>query len=623
MRFQPLRTLLLGTVLAASGLLGCSHEPFELNFPRNDPGSIRSVARRVGSPAVSTVRNALGRPIVFMVATRPRGIVAFDLGTGKVLWRQSIDDSSSKIVVGRNLIFHRKGSTILQARRMTTGEVAWQYTFQYGNSTEFYGMDADGDDLYFVATNMSGTSAYARFADVTKIDGNGRVAWTKRANGPVGAPAARNGLVFLPYRFQYLTVLDGKTGLETARVYLRHEVEYRGRGKSMSPVLINFAWANSDGLYFGNDGLGVFRFTGKIQSGLKAEADFAAVPVQQMRSVNARYFWDAYKPSMVAYTAIDRNRMLWRFAKEGTGFQDDTSVLQFYRYFFGFQASSGVLKWAYMHPATEVISSCHTGGHVVFVSRDGKFVLLDAKTGGRVHEVESGIRTHGATFDIDGFVPPAGAAAKPADLVETLKEIIREPDLQFQDAKVFAVSQLVKVQGAEISKILLDIINGTSTPVSVRRAAGQVLVERASEESLGIFLAALDIRYDFLKGTRPNGVGIVARALAKIGSTKAVPQLLAQLNEPNTPYSALEDIVKALVTLNDKRMVWPFSQFLLTYRAEPAFAAHINVLIGIARALIKSGGKPERQLLTFVAEDHHTLPQLRQFLVRELAADQR
>ena len=53
MRFKPLRTLVLGTVLAATGLMGCSREPFELNFPRNDPGGIRSVARRVGSPALA------------------------------------------------------------------------------------------------------------------------------------------------------------------------------------------------------------------------------------------------------------------------------------------------------------------------------------------------------------------------------------------------------------------------------------------------------------------------------------------------------------------------------------------------------------------------------------------
>jgi hypothetical protein len=85
-----------------------------------------------------------------------------------------------------------------------------------------------------------------------------------------------------------------------------------------------------------------------------------------------------------------------------------------------------------------------------------------------------------------------------------------------------------------------------------------------------------------------------------------------------TPYSTLEEIVRALIKIGDKRIVWPFNQFLLTYRAEPAFKPRINILTTMAKALLEMGGRSERQMLTFVAEDHHTLPQLRQFLKREL-----
>jgi outer membrane protein assembly factor BamB len=602
---------------ACVALGGCGQEPFSINFPRNDPGALRSVTRRA-STAVPTLRNGIGRPIVFLVATQPRGIVAYDVEAGKVLWRKDISDSSSKIVVGRNLIFHRKGSTILQARRIRTGEIAWQYTLQYGNSTEFFGMDADGDDLYYVATNMTGSRAFAQFSDVTKVDGSGKVVWTRRAPGPLGAPAVRNGLVFLPFRFQYLSVLDGRSGNEKARIYVRHEVAYKGRAAQLSPVLINYAWSMPDGLYYGNDMLGVFRLSDKTRSGLKTESDFATVPLEQLRSVNSRYFWDAYKPSMVAYTAIDRNRMLWRWAKDGQGFSHGVAVLQFYRYFFGFEAQSGTLRWAYMHPATEVISSAHLGDRIVFVSREGKLVQLDVRTGEKIWEQDTGIRTHGATFDVEGFAPPAQASGGKHDLVETLKDIIREPDLQFQDAKVFAVSQLVKVPGAEISRILLGIVNSANTPVAVRRAAGKVLVDRASADSLDIFLEALKTRYDYLQGSHPQGVGMIAKALARIKSPRAVPLLLEHLNEPLTPFSALEELVQALIDMGDPRIVWPFGQFLLTYRAEAGFMSHINILTTMARALLRMGGKQERQMLTFLAEDHHTLPQLRHFLRKEL-----
>ncbi len=600
------------------GIAGCPSQPFEINYARNEPRSINSVARTVAQPQPA-IRNASGKAMVFIVATRPRGIVAVELDTGRVVWRKNINDCSSKIVVGKNFIFHRKGSTILMARHIRTGEVAWQYRFKYGNSTEFYGMDADGDNLYYVATGMSGGRAYARFADIVKVVGNtGKVAWRRRAQGPLGAPAARNGLVFVPYRFQYLTVLKSSTGDEVSRVYVRHKVAFRNRGTRLSPIMINYVRNSPEGIIFGNDNEGAIRFSPKLVSGLKPKTDFIAIALKRQRSVKARYWWDSYKPSMVAYTAIDRNRLLWRWSKTGTGFANDMATLQYYRYFFGFQASTGQLKWAHMHEATQVISTAHLGNRIIYISREGRIVMLDAQNGDRVWELKTGIRTHGASFDAFSFNPPAKNTAKNAPLLQVLKEVIAEPDLQFQDAKIFAVTQLVKVPGAGISKILLRLVNAPKTPVSVRRVAGDVLVKRATQASLPIFLGALKQRYDFLKGTAPKGVGIVAKALARIGSKRAVPPLLTHLQEPLTPFSALEEIVLALIKIGDKRIVWPFSQFLLTYRADPAFGPQINILTTIAKSLMKMGGRSERQMLTFVAEDHHTLPQLRQYLRREL-----
>jgi outer membrane protein assembly factor BamB len=611
---------LLGTLLigALATTAGCPKKPFQMSFPTNDPGAIGRVTKRLaaGSPRI---KNALGKPMAFIVATRPRGIVALDLETHDVLWRKNIKDTSSKIVVGKNYLFHRKGSTILMARHLRTGEIAWQYTFKYGNSTEFYGLAADGDDLYYVATTMTGGRMYARFADIVKVNGaTGKVKWRKRANGPLGAPAARNGMVFVPYRFQYLSVLDGKTGNEMARVKVKHKVMGKGGGTRLSPILINFVRDTPEGLIFGNDRVGAIRFSRALVAGRKKQVDFVSIPLKRQRSVNARYWWDAYKPSMVSYTAIDRNRLHWRFASDAKRFSEGMAVMQYYRYFFGFNASEGVLKWAFMHPATQVISTTHTGEGILYISREGHLVMLDADTGDRIWDLETDIRTHGATFDANGFSPPRRKFEKNPPLLTILKKIIDEPDLQFQDAKVFAVTQLVKVEGAEISKILLRIVNDKATPTAVRRVAGRVLVKRASKESLGIFLDALETRYDFLEGKAPKGVGIVARALARVGSPKAVPALLAHLREPMTPYSALEEIVHALIKIGDKRIVWPFNQFLLTYRAEPAFKPRINILTTMAKALLKMGGRSERQMLTFVAEDHHTLPQLRQFLKREL-----
>lgn len=613
--------ILVGILLLSGALLAlaaCGQQPFRLSHPTNDPGEIRRVANRL-KQSVAPIKNAFGRPMAFMVATRPRGIVALDLESGKVLWRHDIDDLSSKIVVGKNFLFHRKGSTILMARHVRSGEVAWQKTFPFGNATEFFGMDADGDTLFYVATSTSVGRSYARFADLVKVDGSsGRVVWKKRANSPLGSPAARNGMVFVPFRFQYLSVLSGATGMEIARVRVQHETKAAGGGKRTAPILINYAWDTPEGLVFGNDTVGAIRFTSQLAAGHVKDVDFANVDLEQQRSVQSRYHWDGYKSSLVSYTAIDRNRLLWRFGQEKGQFLGNSAVLQFYRYFFGFEGKTGVLKWAYVHPATEVINAEHLGSHIAYVSREGQIVAMNAVTGDRVWTLDTGIRIHGVTFDANGFNPPPRNAEKSQPLLEVLQEIVRESDVQYQDAKMFAVTQMVNVKGPEISKVLLEIVHDAKTPSDVRRLAGDVLVERASAESLGVFLDALEVRYDFLKGVAPKGVGIVARALGRLGSDKAVPALLAHLMEPNTPVAALQDIVDALVRIGDRRAVWPFSQFLLMYRADADFSPHINILTTLAKTLLGWGGRAERQLLTFLLEDHHTLPQLQQFLRREL-----
>lgn len=625
MRYPLLRSAcrsLCRSVLVLGGSLlllsACEQKPFQMSFPTNDPGAVGRVARKASRP-VPAIRNATGHPMAFIVATRPRGIVALDLSTGKVLWRKNISDVSSKIVVGGDYLFHRKGSTVLMARSLQTGAVLWQQKFKYGNATEFYGLATDGRAVYYVVTTMTGGRMYARFADLVKRDARtGKLIWRRRANGPLGNPAVRNGLVFVPYRFQYLSVLDASTGREVVRTKVVHRVKGRGGVSRMSPVLVNFVRSVPEGLIFGNDHMGAIRFTSAVATGKLRSTEFVGVALKKQRSVNIRYYWDAYKPTMVDYTAIDRNRLLWRFAATGKSFVGDRAVLQYYRYFFGFDASTGTLRWAYMHPATQVISSAYLGKRLVYISREGRIVMLDVATGDRVWELETGIRTHGATFDCDGWSPPAKNREANPPLLTVLKEVIDEPDLQFQDAKVFAVTQLVKLKGAEISRILLRLVNASRTPAQVRRVAGKVLVERASRDSVGILLGALKTRYDYLKGTAPKGVGIIARALGRIRSRKAVPALLSHLQEPMTPYSDLEEIVHALVRIHDKRIVWPFGQFLLTYRGDRAFAPRISILTEIAKAMMRLGGRTERQVLAFVAEDHNTLPQLRQYLRMEL-----
>src|SRR4030095_6195077 len=86
-------------------------------------------------------------------------------------------------------------------------------------------------------------------------------------------------------------------------------------------------------------------------------------------------------------SAIDRNHILWRVAVEGdrARFRDDTVVVHDYRFLFGFDATSGALRWAYSHPP-EAAAPADTGSVIVFVSNEGDVAALDRVTGARRYQ---------------------------------------------------------------------------------------------------------------------------------------------------------------------------------------------------------------------------------------------
>ena len=68
------------------------------------------------------------------------------------------------------------------------------------------------------------------------------------------------------------------------------------------------------------------------------------------------YWYDHYRPEQSVYSAVDRNRVLWRVSVEGerARFRDDMAFVHHYRFFFGFNAESGTLRWASSHPSDAV-----------------------------------------------------------------------------------------------------------------------------------------------------------------------------------------------------------------------------------------------------------------------------
>jgi outer membrane protein assembly factor BamB len=595
-----------GTVVSlllsfAAVAAGCGATAFSPHFRDNNLPDLKLGLTGVPDRVEPAPRNATGKPVAFVVTESPTQILAYDLEGRKALWTVKAA-ISSRVVVGKTRIFHRSGKDTLVARSIENGQELWQVPLVGGD--RLVGMTSDGENLYYV-TELVKRSASGIIAYLVGVSGSsGSTMWEESSSGRLGAPTALGSRVFVPLRFQSLAVLDASSGRELARV------------RSKEETLLWVRRAQNGILYGGKQG--VYKLDEKSVAGAQKESTFIAANLP--KSVQPTYWWDGYNAALSGYTAYDRNRLLWQAAPEGLSFLDDTLFVHNYRFFFAFDTTvtdpnRSALRWAYSYPRHDVVASDHTGKALVLVTDNGKLIVLDPASGVPVVREDLKVAVKGATFDAGGFVaPPSNTKPGTGDLRRALTEVIWDPDRRFGAVKLFCVDELARLAGGEISQDLVKIVIHPDIDRAVYKRAGEVLVARHDKKSIPLYLATLRARYNFVEGTRGHAVDIMAKALGDLKATEAIKPLLVHLADHETSLPAVEEIVKALAVIGDKTILEPFRDFLLTYRCDPIFTKFPTALNLVAESLLKLGGEDERQLLSFVENDPHTLQSLRTYL---------
>jgi hypothetical protein len=293
-------------------------------------------------------------------------------------------------------------------------------------------------------------------------------------------------------------------------------------------------------------------------------------------------------------------------------------VVNTYRFMFSFDPHDGTLRWAHGNPKGDVAAAEHLGKSIAYVGTDGEIVVLDAANGARLWAGRAGMPVMGATFDADGFVPAAGTASPPDSLAATLRRIVWDPDRRFIAVKVFAVDALARLPGTDVSRELLKVITREGIPRELYARAGDVLVNRKDATIVPDLVGALKIRYDYVEGSKPRGLEIIARALAAIGTSDGMSMLLDHLLDPETSLIAVREIAVAASRAKIRAAVPAFRDFLTTYRADPVFQTDPGPMIAVVEGLLQIGASKERQLLRFVADDPRTLEKLRAYIAAAL-----
>ncbi len=605
---------------AALSVVGCAEATFSAHTRDNFPADI---ARAVKMAEVAP--SPAGRALAFLVTAAPdRQLVGFDVEAGKILWQEKVD-VRSRVVVGRGWIAHRQGEHDVVAREPQSGRVLITATLR--PDEKFVGVALDDERLYYV---VQATGGAQRTSSVIAVDRTGRELWRMPAQGSLGAPAARGGIVAVPFIRQNISLLDGKTGREIARVRSSDE-----QVTFVRALPEGFIYGGASGIYLLDEhsAAGSREPHAATEGGPMEHTSFAQAKFGN-EQVRPFYYWDGYELAQADYSAFDRNRLLWRAKpiSDGVAFQDDLAILHTYRYFFGFDAKSGKLRWAYANPRVDVVSADDVGPSVVFASVDGQVGALDTATGAVRVAHKTGLRIAGASFDADGFA--GGSSAAKADVLKTLEQIIWDPDARFTAVKVFAVGAIGDIEGTDASAALLKIVlKETGVPPAVQKRADEILVARHDAKAVPLYLEALKLHFDYLADRHPHGIDVLARAVASLDAKEAAPELAAHLLDPATPQAALKEISAALAGLGGlaakpdeassseasrKVAVRALRELLLTYRADPMFLSEPAALTIAGEGLLKLGGADGKRTVAFVADEPRTIPPLARYLKKAL-----
>ncbi|HEY3359214.1 MAG TPA: PQQ-binding-like beta-propeller repeat protein [Polyangia bacterium] len=592
MRATRLSGLALAALAALAVVLGgaCAEPTFSSHRRDNNPLDLSLAMQRRGAVKPGP-QNATGHALAFLVTPAPARLITYDLTDGKVLWSVETD-ITSRVAVGKDLVFHRVGERRIVARDVRTGREAYGYEMPAG--TNLLGVSADDRGAYLVSYTDEG----ARRVSTLRALRGGSIAWVKEVAGRIAVPAAAGGLVYVPFLSQYLAILDADNGQEIARLRPGRE-------------MITFVRTLPEGVFFGDQG--VYMLNARAVEGRKGAA-FQQAKLPEI--VRTFYYWDGYNAAQTRYSAFDRNRLLWRGepAGEGFGFRGGI-VLSSYRFLFSFDGEAGALRWAHSNPKSDITASEHLGSAVAFVAADGEITVLDVRTGTRLWAGKVGAPVIGATFDADGFAPQGAPSAAPAEpLAAALRRIVWDPDRRFVAIKVFAVDALAQLPGADVSRELLKLVRKDRIPREIYARAGDALVARKDRQILPELLDALKVRYDYVEASKPRGLEIVARALAALDTSEGMSLLIDHLMDPETALVAVREIAVAATRAKARVAIPPMRDFLTTYRADPTFATDPGPMIAVVEGLLQIGGSKERQLLRFVADDPRTIEKLRSYI---------
>lgn len=512
-------------------------------------------------------------------------LFAYDIHAQRMLWSIPTQTSVTPIVAGDTVLTDENRQ--ITGHDLHTGRE--NFTMD-SEALHLVGGDGEGRLGVFVLSTGGGVIASSK---IIMIDG-GSIRWTRTAEHACGVPAMHAGFVFVPWGTQNVSVLDADSADETARIRIRDDV-------------VGHAFVEGNHVYVGQAGL--FRLTPSIAHGVKAEAAYLAVHTPDLPGRPA-FLRDAYVPPPNASSAAHSVRFAWR--PTGTGEEvhllDDTLYLVFYRTIVALDPSGEHVRW--VHQASEDIvgAQVQTNGLLV-ADHTGALALLNHTDGRPAWHGNLGVAPSSVDLGTSDVAAAANPEGEAASLRDQLTAAAEDTDSRLVPVRVLAVRWLAALEDPAVTENLVAICSAPRVPPSVHNAACVALSERTVGGDQ--VLAALERHASFLQGTTVPPVGALAQAATRMQERRAVPLLIAQLRDPQTPVEDLPAVVNALKVLGDRSAADSLEDFVRLYHAEEPTDALTNALSLAVDALAAIAGPVAADTLREIADDTLGIGQVR------------
>jgi outer membrane protein assembly factor BamB len=580
------RVALLGVLCALASCGGGQTNPklFSSDWEDDSGRSIERVREQLASQ-----RPARGADVAIGVAGNADKIVGVPLTTGpKWAFAHPLD---ARPVIAGGVVVGAGGGEVF-ALDATTGRKLW------ARDTGGLTLRGAGDDGAVTVVTFARAAGEGSVLLAVTRDGNSvRQIETDKT---LGTPAVLNGIAFVPWGSQYVSVVDLSNGDEIARVTFREKVSR--------------AWTLAESIYFGE--VGFFRFDASIRGASRNQAAHAGLPQRELPGMPLLMYPGDARVHPTS-SARDRIRLFARPSAPSAPLAIEGGVYfaTYFRFVLGLEAQKGQLRWVHTHPAN-VLGGAAAAGAVVTCDELGKVTVLDAASGGVTGERDLGESLKSCVVQADGFVP--GRAPATERLVDQLEKAVTSPDADLATAQRILLHELAALEDEGATRVLVSLASDPRTTPDLKGDARAALAARRNGATF--MLDALAKKYDFMGDVLvPPPVAPIAHALAAMKDVRGAAPLAAHLLDPADTEDDVREAAAALGVLAAAAELPALEQFFAMYRASAQGPDLEAAVVSVAGAIVKLGDKRERAIVEAAANDPLTVPAVRTQLQQLIA----